>query len=160
LIDIRKISKIKHDRLAALIKPSGYYNQKAERLRIFADHIIKKYKGNLSRLFDKDVEELRKELLEIKGVGPETADSIILYGAEKPIFVVDAYTKRIFERLGFKAKDYDEWQKLFMDNLDKDLDMFKEYHALIVKLGKIYCRTKPDCSGCRIFNMCHRKVFK
>jgi endonuclease-3 related protein len=154
LIDIKKISKINQTKLGELIKPAGYFNQKAERLKIISDYILENYKGNISEFFDKEIKELREELLKIKGIGPETADSIILYAAEKPIFVIDAYTKRIFERLGFNAKDYGGWQNLFMSSLKKDLYMFKEYHALIVELGKNYCKTKPECMGCPLSSMC------
>ena len=159
LIDIKKINQKK---LGELIKPAGYFNQKAERLKIISDYILKNYNGNVNRFFNKNnnfskkgLVELREELLKIKGIGPETADSIILYAAEKPIFVIDAYTKRIFERLGFKAKDYNAWQKLFMDNLKKEVDVFKEYHALIVELGKNYCKTKPECGKCPLGKLCN-----
>jgi len=156
LISIKKISKIRQEKLARLIRPSGYYNQKAERLKIIAGYLIKDYKENISRLFSKEISELRKELLAIKGIGPETADSIILYAAEKPVFVIDAYTKRIFERLGYKAKDYDKWQELFACNLKKDAEIFNEYHALLVELAKRHCRKKPVCKGCPISGMCRK----
>lgn len=152
-----KIKKIKKEKLGELIRSAGYYNQKAERLKIVAEHIIDNYNGSVSAFFDKDITELRKELLEIKGIGPETADSIVLYSAGKPVFVIDAYTKRIFERLGFDEGDYDSWQKLFMDNLDKDVEMFKEYHALLVELGKNHCKTKPACDGCPVRKICNNK---
>lgn len=154
LIDIKKIGKVSQKRLGGLIKPAGYYNQKAERLKIIANYILDKYKGDINKFFKKNIWDLRAELLAIKGIGPETADSITLYSAEKPIFVIDGYTKRIFERLGFKAKDYDGWQNLFMDNLKHDLDLFKEYHALLVELGKRNCKTKPDCNGCIVSSIC------
>lgn len=145
LIDIDKIKKIKKEKLAGLIKPAGYYNQKAERLKIVADFL------------SKNKNPTRKQLLAVKGIGPETADSILLYAYNKPFFVIDAYTKRIFERLGYKAKNYDEWQKLFMDNLPKDTKLFNEYHALLVELGKNYCKKKPVCDKCPIKEMCKRK---
>ena len=154
LIDIKKISKVNQKKLGELIRPAGYYNQKAERLKIIANYILKNYKGNISSFFKKDMKELREELLKIKGIGPETADSIVLYAAEKPVFVIDAYTKRIFERLGFKGNDYDEWQRLFMDSLKKDVNTFKEYHALLVELGKRNCKTKAECSGCPLVGIC------
>jgi len=144
LIDINKIKRIKKQKLAKLIKPAGYYNQKAERLKIIADFL------------SKNKEPKREQLLEVKGIGPETADSILLYAYNKPFFVIDAYIKRIFERLGCKAKDYKEWQKLFMNNLPKDIPLFKEYHALLVELGKNYCKKKPVCNKCPIKKICKK----
>lgn len=150
LLDIKKINKINKKRLANLIKSSGYYNQKASKLKIFADYVIKNYNGKLGLFFKKKINELRDELLSIKGIGPETADSIILYAAEKPVFVIDAYTKRIFLRLGICKKDvkYDELQKIFHKNLPLDVSLFKEYHALIVELGKNFCKSKARCELC------------
>ena len=151
LADIKKIKKISHKKLASLIRPSGYYNQKAERLRIMAEFLSKSPVKELAKL---PAEELRKKLLEIKGIGPETADSILLYAFNKPIFVVDAYTKRIFQRIGYKEKSYEELQELFMSNLEKDTKLFNEYHALLVELGKNYCRKKPDCKECPLAKLC------
>lgn len=142
LISIKKIKKIKQEKLAELIRSAGYYNQKAERLKIIAEFL------------SKNQSPTREQLLQVKGIGPETADSILLYAYNKPFFVIDAYTKRIFERLGYKAKDYDEWQKLFMDNLPKDIRLFNEYHALLVELGKNRCKKKPICEGCPIDKFC------
>ncbi len=154
LIDIRKIKKIDKKKLARLIKSSGYYNQKAVKLKIFAKYLAENYKGNLKEFFKKDTEKLRDELLSIKGIGPETADSIILYAAEKPIFVIDAYTKRIFKRLGYKEETYEELQNLFMENLEKDAKLFNEYHALLVELGKNICKTEPLCDKCPLKDLC------
>ena len=154
LIDIKKIIEIENKKLANIIKSSGYHNQKAERLKIFSEFLLKNYNGNLKKLFEKNIDELRKELLEIKGIGPETADSIILYSAQKPIFVIDAYTKRIFSRIGFKEKTYDEFQNAFHKNLAKDVNLFNEYHALIVEHGKNICKKKPLCSECVISEIC------
>lgn len=155
LIDIRKIKKIDKKKLARLIKSAGYYNQKAIKLKTFAKYLAEKYKGNLKEFFSKDVERLRKELLTIKGIGPETADSIILYAANKPIFVIDAYTKRIFNRLGYKEETYEELQDLFMENIEKKIKLFNEYHALLVELGKKICKTKPLCGECPVKGMCN-----
>ena len=157
LIDIRKIKKIDKKKLANLIKSSGYYNQKAIKLKIFAKYLAENYKGNLKEFLKKSIEKLREELLAIKGVGKETADSIILYAAEKPIFVIDAYTKRIFNRLGYKEENYEELQNLFMENLEKDANLFNEYHALIVELGKKYCKTEPLCDRCPLKELCRHK---
>lgn len=160
LMDVKKIAWAETKKLAQLIKSSGYYNQKAERLKIISEHILKNYKRNLSKFFDKNIDELRQELLSIKGIGPETADSIMLYSAGKPLFVVDAYTKRIFSRAGLfdeKAK-YEEMQELFHNDLERDEKLFNEYHALIVELGKNYCRKKPECRKCPIISFCKKDL--
>lgn len=149
-VSLKKLNKIPEKKLAALIRPSGYYNIKASRLKSFIDHIYKNYGGNLGKMLDEPLEELRGELLKIKGIGPETADSIILYAADKPIFVIDAYTKRVLLRHKIIKKDasYHEIQKFFMDNLKNDAKFFNEYHALIVKLSKVFCKKTPDCKNC------------
>jgi len=156
LIRVEEIKGINKNKLAALIKPSGYYNQKAERLKIFAEYITANYNGNLNKFLIKDTAKLRKELLTIKGIGPETADSIILYAAKKPVFVVDAYTKRIFTRLGMinKKSSYEEIQSFFQERLKNNVNLFNEYHALLVKHAKQYCRTRPLCSGCPLKGDC------
>lgn len=155
LIDIRKIKKIDSKKLARLIKSSGYYNQKVIKLKNFVKYLGEKYRGNLRELFRKDIEKIREELLSIKGIGPETADSIILYAAEKPIFVIDAYTKRILNRLDYKEETYEELQKLFMEELPKETELFNEYHALLVELGKNICKTEPLCDKCPLKEMCN-----
>ena len=160
LINVNKISNISQEELAELIKSSGYFNQKAERLKIFCNYLINNYKGNVSLLFNKNIDELRQELLSIKGIGPETADSIILYAAQKPIFVIDAYTERVFSRLGICNKNisYDQLQQLFHSKLKSDVSLFNEYHALIVKLAKGFCKTKPLCNNCPINNICKKII--
>jgi len=140
LLSSKGLEDIKIKRLAALIKSSGYYNQKAKKIKSF----IKFLKSNKSIN--------RESLLSIWGVGPETADSILLYAYDQPIFVVDAYTKRIMNRLGFKEGTYDELQKLFMQNLPNNVQLYNEYHALLVKLGKDFCKTKPLCEECPLKN--------
>jgi len=151
LLTAEKIAKTKQEKLAKLIRPAGYFNQKSERLKIIAKYFLKNPK-----LLKKPVLELRRELLSIKGIGPETADSIILYASEQPIFVIDAYTKRIFSRLGHCKEDhaYDELQELFMKNLQPDTLLFKNYHALLVELAKQHCKKKPACRGCPLSSMC------
>lgn len=158
LIDIKKINKINKNKLSRLIKSAGYFNQKAERLKIFMDYVDKNYKNNLKKFLKKDIKNMRKELLSIKGIGNETADSIILYAAEKPIFVIDAYTKRIFTRVGLIDENigYEELQELFHDNLKKDYRIFNEYHALLVELGKNICVKKPKCEICPINKECKK----
>ncbi len=144
LLDIRKLEKIPEKKLAELIRPAGYYNQKARKIK----EIIKFLKSKKSIN--------RENLLSVWGIGPETADSILLYAYSKPIFVIDAYTKRIFSRLGYcKEKcSYDELQQLFMKNLKPDARLFNEYHALLVELAKQHCRTKPICKGCPLLKTC------
>jgi endonuclease-3 related protein len=147
--------------LAGLIRPSGYYNVKARRLKAFLDFFFKEYKGNLSLMRLADSRRLRRRLLSVKGIGQETADSILLYALGKPVFVVDAYTKRMLSRHGLTGKkaSYEEVQNLFMRNLKKDVKLFNEYHALLVRLGKDFCR-KAACrpQGCplRDFTPCAR----
>lgn len=144
------IRNVNHNHLALLIKPSGYFNIKAGRLKHFIDYLYKSHSGSLKRMFSLELKILRHELLEVKGIGPETADSILLYAGGYPVFVVDAYTVRIFQRLGVLPEDvtYHEAQETFMDSLTHDVEMFNEYHALIVRLGKELCKPKPRCEGC------------
>ena len=154
LIDVKQINGIDIKKLALLIKSSGYHNQKAKKLKNFCDFLLKSYNGSLKKLFQNDINKLRKELLSVNGIGPETADSIILYAAKKPIFVIDAYTKRILSRIGFKEKAYEELQKLFMENLENSEKLFNEYHALLVELGKSICKKNPLCQRCPINGYC------
>ncbi|WP_213974043.1 endonuclease III domain-containing protein [Tepidanaerobacter acetatoxydans] len=157
LLSLDAILAVDKDKLAALIKSTMYYNQKALKLKSFCRYIKQNYGGDIYALFEKNIPNMRAELLGIKGIGPETADSIILYAAEKPIFVVDAYTRRIFSRLGFLPDDaeYSQMQDFFMSNLPSDVNLFNEYHALIVRLGKDYCKNKkPLCNECPVKNHC------
>lgn len=156
LVDIRKIRAASTKKLATLIKSAGYYNQKANRLKIIAKYLYENYKGNLRAFFNQNTEKLRHELIAIKGIGSETADSILLYAGDKPSFVIDAYTKRIFSRIGLcdEAVSYEELKNLFEKNLEENLNIYKEYHALIVELGKNTCRTKPLCDKCPVKNLC------
>lgn len=146
---------VRKNTLSRLIRPAGYFNVKARRLKNFVNVLAGEFGGDLEKLFKLPTGELRKKLLTINGIGPETADSILLYAANRPVFVVDAYTKRIFSRhkvIG-KDSDYDSVRRLFMENLPKKTKLFNEYHALIVQLGKEYCRTKPVCDSCPLENM-------
>lgn len=154
LIDVNKIHKIDVKKLALLIKSSGYHNQKTKKLKNFCDFLLKNYNGKLNLLFNNNINKLRKQLLSVNGIGPETADSIILYAAKKPMFVIDAYTRRIMNRIGYKEKTYDELQELFMQNLPNSEKLFNEYHALLVELGKNICKKKPLCDKCPINNHC------
>lgn len=150
LLDPVKLYNIDTVTLAELIRPAGYYNIKAKRLKNLLTLINESFQGDIERLFSLDTQTLRNTLLSVKGIGPETADSIILYAAKKPIFVVDAYTHRVFSRhrLIPEETSYEEIQDFFHSNLPHDVKLFNEYHALIVKLGKTYCLKKPSCSAC------------
>lgn len=152
---VKKLQEIEEKKLGEMIRSAGFYNQKAERVKLFV-HQLKKYRNKLANRFDKKSEELRLELLSLNGVGNETADSMILYAAKKPVFVIDAYTKRIFSRLGFCPEDtqYSELQEIFHKNLKKDEKMFNEYHALLVELAKKNCRKKPECKTCCLKKKC------
>lgn len=154
LIDVKKIIKIKNDELAKIIKSSGYHNQKAGKLKNFCGFLAKNYDGKLDIFFKKDMKKLRNELLSINGIGPETADSIILYAARRPVFVIDAYTKRIIGRVGCREGTYDELQGLFMQNLPNSEKLFNEWHALLVEFGKRICKKEPLCEKCPIKKYC------
>ena len=147
-----KLHGLSLSQLAALIRPAGYFNIKAKRLKNFTDYLFKEHNGSLDRLLKhRRPKELREELLKISGIGPETADSIVLYAANMPEFVVDAYTKRILSRHLIVKDDaqYEELKSVFMDNLEPDTALFNEYHALLVRTGKDYCRPKePLCTLC------------
>lgn len=145
---IRNISPAK---LAKLIRPSGYFRQKAKKLKAFTQFLFSVYGGSLTRMFRTSTETLREQLLSVHGIGPETADSILLYAGEHPVFVIDAYTRRIVERHGLATPkhSYEDLRSLFESNLPRDAQLFNEFHALIVHTGKHYCRkTNPVCSAC------------
>lgn len=155
MLSVNAIANSEKEKLALAIKSSGYYNQKAGYLQVFARHLIENYNGNSKSFFSKETNELRKELLSLKGIGFETADDILLYAAEKPVFVIDAYTKRICNRLGlFSSKDYHELQNFFHENLHSDLKLFQEFHALIVRFSQEYCLKKPVCDSCFFRKKC------
>jgi endonuclease-3 related protein len=151
-LNAESIHNMKKERLASFIKPAGYFNVKAKRLKAFISFLINEYHGSLKRMKQEDMQTLRLRLLKIHGVGPETADSILLYALEKPVFVIDAYTKRILSRHRIMEYDkpYEEFQEIFHSSLEKEVKFFNEYHALFVRLGKTYCRKKPICKGCPI----------
>jgi endonuclease-3 related protein len=155
----KKLHEIEIEKLAEHIKPSGYFNVKARRLKHFIEWLFLKYNGSLSKLFKLDCTTLRVQLLSVNGIGRETADSIILYAAEKPTFVVDAYTKRVLVRHGLINENYayDEIKAVFEDNLPEKVSLYNEYHALIVMVGKHYCKPKMQCEECPLKNV-HRNV--
>lgn len=142
--------------IAALIRPSGYYNAKARKLKALAEWLGANYGDAIARMSAQSTEKLRAQLLSVYGVGPETADSIILYVANQPVFVIDAYTRRIASRLGLAPdhQTYAACQKLFMDNLPPETRLFNEYHALLVRLGKEACRKIPLCKRCCLSDSC------
>ena len=143
--------------IAILIRPCGYYNAKALKLKSLAQWLGEYYDDDLDKMFAQDIDHLHQQLLSIHGIGQETADSIILYAGNKPIFVIDAYTRRIINRIGLAPgnNSYATYQVLFMDNLPIDVRLFNEYHALLVRLGKKVCRTRPLCQQCCLNNICH-----
>lgn len=143
LLNKKAISSVPEKQLANLIKPSGYYNQKAKKLKHFAKS------GRPAT---------RENLLSTWGIGKETADSILLYAHQQPVFVIDAYTKRVFQRLGIRQAGYDSLQEFFHKNLPKEHRLYNEYHALIVQLAKDFCRTTPECADCPIKQHCRQKA--
>ncbi len=150
LLSPHTLYKLPIERLSELIRPAGYYNIKAERLRAFLEYLHHRWDGDVELMKKEDTEILRQELLQIKGIGPETADSILLYAFNRPVFVVDAYTKRILLRHGIvgESATYSEIQDLFHSILPQDSQLFNEYHALLVAVGKNNCKRKPLCRRC------------
>jgi len=144
------IHRLRESSLASLIRSSGYYRIKARRLKNFVNFLFKEFGGDITTMKKERVVTLRTKLLQVKGIGPETADSILLYGLQKPIFVVDAYTKRILSRHGMVSEkaSYEDLQNLFMAHLSHDEKLFNEYHALLVHLGKNVCQKIPECDRC------------
>jgi endonuclease III related protein len=144
------IHKLDVTELAELIRPSGFFNIKAKRIKTFIEWLFSNYEGKLAKMFAHDVHTLRDELLAVKGIGPETADSILLYAGNFPTFVVDAYTYRILSRHRFipEESSYEEMKSFFEENLPKDVQLFNEYHALLVNIGKMFCKPKKVCEQC------------
>ena len=150
LLDPLKLYDVREGRLARVIKPSGFFNIKAKRVKHFMQFFFEHFQGSVEKMFAEDMLSLRESLLTVNGLGPETVDSILLYAGEKPVFVVDAYTKRIFSRHKLIPEEavYHEIQELFMNNLDHDVKLFNEYHALLVYVGKHFCKSNPRCDQC------------
>ncbi len=150
LLTARALHRAPAAQLALLIRPSGYFNIKAGRLRAFLAFLCTAYRGSMKKMAKDDTASLREDLLKVHGIGPETADSILLYALGKPVFVIDAYTKRVLSRHGiidYRAS-YDEYRRFFHKVLDEDAKLFNEYHALLVMVGKDYCKPKPRCENC------------
>ncbi|MCK4902956.1 MAG: endonuclease [Thermoplasmatales archaeon] len=163
-LDINNISNIKIENLQELIRPSGFFKQKAKRLKDFTEYLKNNYQGNLDNFFDRDINTIREELLSLNGIGPETADSIILYAGSLSIFVVDAYTKRICKRLPLDTNiSYEEIQQFFQKKLCKKYSsqdipkVYNELHAQIVILAKNYCKKNPECDKCPLNKYCSYK---
>ncbi|MBN2013844.1 MAG: endonuclease III domain-containing protein [Candidatus Altiarchaeota archaeon] len=156
LLSPESLWEVNESRLAEKIKPAGCFNAKARKLKSFIGFLFENYGGDLRVLFSLPRDHMRSELLSVWGIGPETADSIILYAANKPSFVVDAYTKRIFSRLGLVEEDisYSDLKQFFEHQLPVDVSLYSEFHALIVALGKNFCRKKPVCRECPIQSLC------
>lgn len=144
------LRRLPDDELARLIYPCGYYNVKSRRLKAFTHWLGEQYDDDLDKLFSLDIDRLRQQLLGIYGIGEETADSIILYAGNKPIFVIDAYTRRVISRAGLApdGNSYSAYQALFMEHLPHDVKLFNEFHALFTHLSKEVCRARPLCRDC------------
>ncbi len=153
----RALRKTPEARLAKLIQPSGTYRVKAARLKAFVEHLWQHHRGSLTSLLNGDLADARQTLLAIRGIGPETADAILLYAGNRPTFVVDAYTKRILRRhfLIEHEADYETVRGLFHEVLPAETQLFNEYHALLVEVGKRHCRTRARCDGCPLADLPH-----
>jgi endonuclease III related protein len=150
LLHCRVLLEMPEPELAQRLRPVGYYNLKAKRLRNFLAFLAERFQGSMAVMAQESLDRLRPELLALKGVGPETADSILLYALNLPTFVVDAYTFRILSRHDLLDEycSYEELRRLFMDHLPPEVPLYQEYHALLVKLGKDFCRPQPRCALC------------
>ncbi len=160
VLDIQSLLSISPDNLARLIYPSGFYNQKAARLKRFAHWWWDRCNDKPELLSDIPTETLRSELLGINGIGPETADCILLYVLQRGKFVVDNYTRRVMSRIGFVNMDvnYNDLQSLFEENITVDSDMYRDFHAQIIALAKSYCKVNPLCESCPITNHCRKLI--
>ena len=158
LLAPRRILDCPPDELEAALRPSGYFRVKARRLRSFCAYLVDRHRGSMKRMARLPLDVLRAELLDIHGIGPETADDILLYACDKPVFVVDAYTRRIFARHGMVPHDiaYEDLRRFFERRLDPDVSMFQEYHGLIVYVGKDFCKLRPNCEACPLAPMLKR----
>jgi endonuclease-3 related protein len=150
LLNLRKLVALPISELAKLVRPSGFFNIKAYRLHNLLEFIFNKYQRSLKGMSKVTTRKLRTDLLSVKGIGEETADSILLYAFSRPVFVVDAYTRRIFSRHKFISPntEYSKIQTFFLNNLPKDIKIYNEFHALIVRLAKEHCKKEPKCLGC------------
>ncbi len=150
-LQFSSLRKLKHSDLAKAIRPAGFFQQKATTIKNFLSFLDLNYDSSFKKMFNQSTHRLREQLMQIKGFGPETVDTILLYGGQRPTFIVDAYTRRILERHGLISPrlSYDEVQTLFHNSLDSDPAVFNEYHALLVGVGKTFCKKgNPDCHYC------------
>jgi endonuclease-3 related protein len=157
LLNLESLRNVDEEQLAGLIKASIYFNQKTKKIKALVHHVFEKHQGDINNLLTQDKDSLRRELLSIYGIGDETADDIILYAAQKPVFVIDNYTKRILKRIGISIENehYQNYQKFFMDNLDEDVSMFNEYHALLDEHASSICtKSDPFCEKCCLNDIC------
>jgi endonuclease-3 related protein len=159
LLSFEALHRRPPSRLAPLLRSSGTFRVKARRLRAFLDFLGAEYGGQVEGMRAESPEALRRKLLAVPGIGPETADSIALYAAGKPLFVVDAYTRRVFSRLGLLRGDlsYAEIQQLFEERLPRDADLYNDYHAQLVRLGQEACRSRPRCAECPLDDLCPKR---
>jgi endonuclease-3 related protein len=160
VLSLSALHTLSADELSALIRPSGYHTVKAKRLKEYVAYLMDRYGGDLAASLTGAMDEKRAELLSVRGIGPETADSILLYAGGRPTFVVDAYTRRIAARHGLAPADagYEALRSLFMQNLPPDPVLWGEYHALFVALGKTCCRSRePRCEGCPLSGILDRE---
>jgi len=155
VLNAKLLFEMPPEKLASLIRPAGYFNVKTKRLKEFLSFLLNRYKGSMERMKKADALTLRHDLLNVKGIGPETADSILLYALEKPVFVIDAYTKRVLSRHKIVSEDvtYHELQELFHKDLPTDVQLFNEFHALFVMAGKHFCKPRPRCQECPLKGM-------
>jgi endonuclease-3 related protein len=158
-LDWRVLDAMPTETLAGLIRPAGTYRVKALRLKAFTEALLRDHGGSLERMLSGDLDESRERLRAIHGIGPETADAILLYAGGRPTFVVDAYTRRILHRHYLISPDttYEDIRAMFHDALDADAAVFNEYHALLVRLGKEHCRSRAVCAGCPLDRWAHRE---
>jgi endonuclease-3 related protein len=165
LVSFDALDRLPASRLAPLLRPSGTFRVKARRLRAFLDFLGAEYGGRVEKMNGEHPSVLRRKLLSVPGIGPETADSIALYAAGKPVFVVGAYTRRVLSRLGLLQADppgrpstrhggYAQVQRYLTDRLPRDAELYNDYHAQLVRLGKEHCRPRPRCSGCPLDDLC------
>lgn len=158
LLEPGPLARAHISKVRSCVRPAGYYRQKAERIRRFARWLISEHQGEVAVLLGLGKEKARAELLSFNGIGPETADSILLYAGGYPAFVIDAYTRRLANRYPLsKERGYAELQSFFQAGLPADSELFNEYHALIVKHAKEHCRARPECGGCPLAKGCESR---
>jgi len=150
MLSVRALSRAPLSKLAQQARPAGYYRLKSQRLKNFVDFLRGEYGGSMVRMAREPTDRLREKLLGVTGIGPETADSILLYALGKPVFVVDAYTRRILSRHGMVEQEvnYEELRRFFEQHLPRDVSLFKEFHALLVRTGAQFCKREPRCDQC------------